>query len=479
MRDRDSARLLGVVDEVALAVVRRVFADDLRRFLVRADGAVAAESVEDAASDVVLFGVEARVVIDARVRDVVFNADGEVVLELARGHRVVNTLDHRGREVFRRESETAAVHLRQRAFPRLRHRGDDVEVKRFARRARFLRAVEDRELFDRLRERLDERFGGERTVEADVEKTDLLVHPDRVEIFLDDARAARHHDDDVFRVRIADVVEEMILTSGELRELIHLLLDDRRNGGVERIARFARLEEDVGVLRRAAYYRVRGVETALAELLDEVEIEHGANGLFGQLLELADLVGGAEPVEEVDERNAALVSRSVGDERKVVRFLNGAAREHRPTAGAGRHDVGVIAEDRKRVRRDAARGDVEDGRRLLARDLEHVRDHEEQPLRRGERAGQRARLKRAVDRARGARFALHFNDLGDRSKEVLLALRRPVVGKFAHGRRRRDRVNRHDFVAKMRDHCSGFITVAHNKAFFVAHCRSPLQTHNI
>ena len=44
----------------------------------------------------------------------------------------------------------------------------------------------------------------------------------------------------------------MILPAEQLGELVHRLLHDARHGVVERIARLAGLEEDVGVLGRAA-----------------------------------------------------------------------------------------------------------------------------------------------------------------------------------------------------------------------------------
>ena len=65
---------------------------------------------------------------------------------------------------------------------------------------------------------------------------------------------------------------------------------------------------------------------------------------------------------------------------------------------------------------------MEDGRRLLAGDLEHVRDHEEKSLRGGEGACERASLKGTVNRADRAGLALHFHDLRDRAEKVFLTL---------------------------------------------------------
>ena len=98
--------------------------------------------------------------------------------------------------------------------------------------------------------------------------------------------------------------------------------------------------------------------------------------------------------------------------------------EHREPGAAHGHHVAVVAEDRQRVRRERPRRDVDHGRRQLAGDLEHVRDHQQQALRRGERRRQRAGLERAVQRAGGAGLALHLDDRGDRAPEVRSAARR-------------------------------------------------------
>ena len=120
--------------------------------------------------------------------------------------------------------------------------------------------------------------------------------------------------------------------------------------------------------------------------------------------DLLQLVRRAEPVEEMEERHARLERRGVRDERQVLRFLHRRRREQREAGRAHRHDVAVVAEDRQRVRGDRARRDVEDRRRQLARDLEHVRDHQQQALAGREGRGQPAALQRAVHGAGGARL---------------------------------------------------------------------------
>ncbi len=71
---------------------------------------------------------------------------------------------------------------------------------------------------------------------------------------------------------------------------------------------------------------------------------------------------GAEPVEEVQERHSALEAGHEGEGGHVLGLLNGTAGENGETGRPGGVDVGVVAEDRERVRGDGTGRDVEDAR---------------------------------------------------------------------------------------------------------------------
>ena len=97
--------------------------------------------------------------------------------------------------------------------------------------------------------------------------------------------------------------------------------------------------------------------------------------------------------------------------------------ESRSAAG---HHIRVVAENRKRVRRQRARGHMERRRRKLARDLVHVGDHQQQALRRSEGGGQRPGLQGAMNRAGGAALTLHFDHAWHRAPDIGSCLRRPT-----------------------------------------------------
>ena len=230
------------------------------------------------------------------------------------------------------------------------------------------------------------------------------------------ARAHQHHDP--LGVGRPVVVEQVVRTAGESREPVHRPLHDLRDDRVEGVRGLAGLEEHVGVLGGTAEHRVVRGQGPIAMRPDEVVVDELAQHLVRQRTDHVHLVRGPEAVEEVQERHAALERRRVRDRGQVLGRLHVRGRQHRPAGRPDGHHVALVPEDRQRVRRERPRGDVDHGRRELAGDLVHVRDHQQQTLRRGERRAQRAGLERTVQRAGRAALALHLDHLRDRAPQV-------------------------------------------------------------
>ena len=303
---------------------------------------------------------------------------------------------------------------------------------------------------------------GRRERPEQVHLHDAQLRPAGVQVLdrlADRLGAGAHEHDHAVGVGGAEIVEQPVVPAGQRREPVHRRLDDRRDRRVERVRRLAALEVHVRVLRDAAHDRPVRIERARAVREHQLVVDHRAHVVVVEHLDLADFVRRAEAVEEVDERDARGERGVLRDERQVVRFLHRARTEHRPAGHPRGHDVGVIAEDRERLRGEGARGDVEDRRRQLAGDLEHVRDHQQQTLRRREGRRQRAGLQRAVHGAGGAALALHLDDVRHGAPDVGLALGGPLVGQLAHRRRGRDRIDRADLVDAVCDRGGGLVPV--------------------
>ena len=215
MAHRHRARLLGVVDEVALRRVPRGVADDLDAVLVGADRAVRAEAVEHGAHHLGVLGVEGRIEVEREVGDAVPDAEGEVVARPGLAELVVHGLDHGRRELLGREA-VAAAHDPRHGAAGLGERGEHVEVQRLAERARLLGAVEHGQGPDRLRQRRHEVLRREGPIKADLDEAHLLAGPHEVQGGLVRRFAPRaHHDDDALGVRRTHVVEEPVAAPDE------------------------------------------------------------------------------------------------------------------------------------------------------------------------------------------------------------------------------------------------------------------------
>ena len=393
---------------------------------------------------------------------VVVDADGEVRLGPFGGQLVEHAGDVGRRELLGRQAVAAADHarhaVRQRQIAhggRFGEGGQHVEVERLADGARLLGAVEHGDRPGRRWQRREQGGRRERPVQPDGDEADLLAgRGHRLDGLGRRAGGRAHQHDHPFGVGRADVVDEPVTAAGARGELVEDLGDDAGHGVVVRVGGLPGLEEHVGVLGGAA--QRRGVRRHAAQaVVDDVAVtDEGAEIAVVEQLDLVDLVAGAEPVEEVQERHARPQRRGVADEREVVGLLHRAGGQHRPAGGAGVHHIGVVTEDRQGVGGDGAGGDVDHARRQLAGDLEHVGHHQQQALAGRERRRQRTLLQRAVQRTGGARFGLHLDDVGREPPPVGAAGGGPVVGVLAHRRRRRDRIDR-DHLAERVGHPGG------------------------
>ena len=120
--------------------------------------------------------------------------------------------------------------------------------------------------------------------------------------------------------------------------------------------------------------------------------------------------------------------------------------------------------------RHGAGGNMEDRRRQFTGDLVHVGDHQQQALRCRKGRRQRTGLQCAMDSAGGPPFGLQFDDAGNASPDIRLALRRPFVGQLPHAGGRGDRVNGDHFRNAVSHVGDSFIAVDGQHIVHVRSC---------
>ncbi len=207
--------------------------------------------------------------------------------------------------------------------------GDDVQVQRLAQGAGLLGAVQDGDLLAVSGRTFSRALEDERTVQTDLDQADLLaVGVQVVDDFLEHVADGAHGHDDAVGIGCAVVVEQIVVGAQLLVDLRHVLLDHGGQRVVNAVAGLTVLEEDVAVLVAAAHLRVLGVQSAGRGTPHGLHVAHFLQIGVVPLLDLLDLVGGTEAVEEVQERNVALDGGQVGNRRQVHDLLHVALGQH-------------------------------------------------------------------------------------------------------------------------------------------------------
>ena len=400
----ETAGFLGVIGEITLRIHVCMVADDLDGVLVSADGAVRTETEELAGDRSFRSGVDLFGDLQREMRHVVFDTDREVILRFALLEVLIYGVDHGRSEFLAAETVSSAVYLdvSPAAFDQ---RVDEVLIKRFTERAGLFRSVKHRNAFAGRGNRGNKAIHGERTVQTDFQQTVFLAA--RVQVIdrlFADIRAAAHDDDHVLSVGSADIIEQMIGTSGQFADFVHVFLYDFRNCVIVLVRGFSSLEVDIRVLSGTALMRMLRVQSSGTERLDRVTVEQFVHVLVIDRFDLLDFMGSTESVEEMKERYRSFDRGKMRDERKIHNFLYGRGSEHRKSGLTACHHVTVIAEDRKSMRGKRTSADMKYAGKQFARDLVHVGDHQKKSLRCGESRGKRAGFQRSVNCACGAAF---------------------------------------------------------------------------
>ena len=233
----------------------------------------------------------------------------------------------------------------------------------------------------------------------------------------------------------------MIAAAGDFRNLIHVILDNIRQGIVEGVCRFAVLEVDIRVFCSAADDRMVRIQGAGTEFCEGFLINQGSQFIVVKNFDFLDFMARAKSVEEVDEGNPALDGSEVGNAGEVHDFLDIRFCQHGTAGSPGAHDILVVTENGQGVVGKGAGGDVEYARQQFAGYFVHVRNHEKHPLGCRVGGGECPTLERTVESTGSAAFSLHFYHVHRITEKVFLAVGSPFIHRFRHGGGRGNGVN--------------------------------------
>ena len=372
---------------------------------------------------------------------------------------LINRIAHGRIELFGAETVSSADNFDiGNAF--FEESGANVEVKGFTEGAGFFGSVENSDLLAGLRQSSKESIGYERTIETDFYETDFMaffVH--LVDGFFHSVSAAAHNDNNVFSIGSTAVIEQMIISAGELGHFVHHFLNDSRGCEIILVRGLPVLEISIAVLSRTFLDRVLRVECAFFEIIDIIHIDEGFHFVVIDHVDLGNFVRSSETVKEMQERHFCFEGREVCNEREIHNFLNGTGSEHCKTGLAASHNVLMIAENIEGMSGDSTCADVEYGRHQFARDLVHVRDHEQKTLACSVSSGESACRKGTVNGTCSAAFGLHFGKSELLAEHVYSACGSPFVCNFRHRRRRSNGVDGRNFREGISDVAGGGIAV--------------------
>ncbi len=323
MAPRDTARFLGVISEVRLRIIISVFADDLNGALIGADGSVAADTVENQLAHVIAQNIDIPGHRQRQMGDVINDADREIVQSFfalfeifKHGENLSGIRVLAGKSVTAADDHGSVFFSVERRF--------HIQIQRLSGSTLFLGSVKNGNPFDRRGNRFEKVFDRERTIKVDVDHADLLVFlfVQIIDNFFDSVANRTHRDDDVGCVRRSVVIEEFIDPARGLRNFIHVVLDDFGNIGVELVLGFPGLEVNVVVLRRTPGDRTVGAKGPVPEAFDRFPVNQVLHYFFVQNFNFLDLMAGSETVKEMQEGNAGLDCREMGNPGQIHDFLN-------------------------------------------------------------------------------------------------------------------------------------------------------------
>ena len=306
--DGQTTRLVSVEAEVGLSVEISVAHDQLDGLLGGTDRSVGTQTVENALLDVVREGVQRRRNGKRGIRHIIHHTQREVVLGLGLLHVVEDGLHEVGGELLASNTELSSQHADITIH--VVHSAVHVEVKRLTVGVILTHLVQHADLLHGLGKGGSEVLQGEGSPQMHLHHSHLLaLGVQVVHSFLSSRSRSSHHHDHVLGVLGTDIVEQVVLTTADLGDLVHGSLHLVGHSVVVRLMRLVGLHDSIISVEETQTVGVSGIQTTLTVLLSLCEGEDGLDLLGRNQLNRTHLVRSAETIEEVEEGNTALDAR--------------------------------------------------------------------------------------------------------------------------------------------------------------------------
>ncbi len=157
-----------------------------------------------------------------------------------------------------------------------------------------------------------------------LQESNLAAFPSQsIHCLLDRASDGTHGDDDICSFRIAVVVEQFVITSCDLIDLVEIFFYDVRQIIIILIICFSDLEVDIAVLYGVSQCWVFRVQRSVFEICQCFFVHQTCDLIHIRNLDFVDFMGCSESIKEVHERDIGFDSCQVCYRCQVCDLLNG------------------------------------------------------------------------------------------------------------------------------------------------------------
>ena len=224
--------------------------------------------------------------------------------------------------VLRSQAETTAVHrhvVKGRAFQCSHH----IQEQRLTQGAGLLGSIQHRNVLHRLRQGSQQMLGAEGAIQVHLDHAHFFAaRVQKIYGFLNGVAHRTHSHNHTVCVRRAVVVEQLVVPPRQVADGLHVFLHDGGQAVIGAVAGLPVLEEGVRVLDGVADRGMLAVQGPGLEAADGVPVHQAAHVVVVQHLDLLDLMGGSEALEEVLEGDAALDGGEMGHGAQVHALLH-------------------------------------------------------------------------------------------------------------------------------------------------------------